>query len=154
MIPSIKIYTDGSCHTQLAIGAWVTIIVNDHTKQVLSGLESNTTHHRMELIAVINGIEWLIKQGLQFHSVDVITDSQYVVGLIERKNKIEAKDYLTKAGNPIRNKDIVFQFFSFIEQIQISFCKIKAHQALTNENRYNIEADKLSRQLVREAVYK
>jgi len=56
-----EIYTDGSCHTQLCIGAWASIILVDDKKIVLSGKEFNTTHNRMEILAVIKSIKYLTK---------------------------------------------------------------------------------------------
>jgi ribonuclease HI len=44
MLPTIIIYTDGSCHTQQQIGAWSAIILVDDEKIILSGIETNTTH--------------------------------------------------------------------------------------------------------------
>jgi ribonuclease HI len=53
----IHVYTDGSCDTQRRTGAWVAILLwNDH-EIVLQGTDVNTTHNRMELMAVIRAIE-------------------------------------------------------------------------------------------------
>ncbi len=39
------IYTDGSCHTQHCLGAWVAIIFIACEKTILSGKDFNTTHN-------------------------------------------------------------------------------------------------------------
>ena len=54
-----EIYTDGSCHTQHKIGTWVAIILMDTEKKILSGTVKDTTHNRMELMAVVKAIEYI-----------------------------------------------------------------------------------------------
>ena len=59
VIINAEIYTDGSCHTQHCIGAWASIVFIGNEKIILSGKEINTTHNRMELLAVINAVEYI-----------------------------------------------------------------------------------------------
>ena len=82
----------------------------------------------------------------------IMSDSQYVIGLIGRQSKFTASDFTTKAGKDIRNVDLVKELLNLVETIDVQFVKIKAHQKATEIVNYNIEVDKLSRQLVREAV--
>ncbi len=150
MISTIKIYTDGSCHTQQCVGVWVAIVFIDGLKHVTTGVERNTTHNRMELLAVIKALEFVLdKQGDATH-MEVISDSQYVVGLLDRKHKFEDLNYHTKKGNQIRNVDLVKQLLCYVTKLKVSLIKIKAHQQKTLETQYNIEADLLCRKLVRE----
>jgi ribonuclease HI len=72
--------------------------------------------------------------------------------LIDRKSKFIASDFTTKAGKDIRNVDLVKELLTLLTKIKVQFVKIKAHQKPTNTINYNIEVDKLSRQLVRESV--
>src|SRR5690349_22600198 len=85
MINSADIYTDGSCNAENGLGAWVAIILSGEEKTVLSGKVPDTTHNRMELYAVIAGIG---HAGKTFRSLRIFSDSQYVVGLVERKEKL------------------------------------------------------------------
>jgi ribonuclease HI len=150
----IEIYTDGSCHTQHCIGGWAAIIFINSKKIVLSGLEEDTTHNRMEILAVINALEY-VKSTLGIgETITVVSDSQYVIGLIERQTKFLKSDFKTKAGLDIRNVDLVKHILELLNQLQVSFVKIKAHQKTTNVINYNNEVDKLCRHLVREAVTK
>ncbi len=149
----IKIFTDGSCHTQQCVGAWAAIVFINDTKTVLSNVEQNTTHNRMEIVAVIKAVEFIVEQH-QALKIEVVSDSQYVVGLLNRKQKFESQNYLTKKGNDIRNVDLVKQLLSYTDKLQITFTKIKAHQQKTNQTQYNIEADLMCRRLVRLAVLK
>lgn len=147
-----EIYTDGSCHTQQCIGAWASVILIDPQKIIISGTEEQTTHNRMEILSVINSIKYV---QLNFPSVQylkIVSDSQYVIGLIGRESKFKASHFTTKSGKDIRNIDLVKELLMLVSSISVEFLKIKAHQKATDVINYNIEVDKLSRQLVREAV--
>jgi len=145
----IVAYTDGSCHTQLKTGAWASIILHDDEKIKLSGLSQNTTHNRMEIYACIESVEYILKKKTDFKEILIYTDSQYVVGLIERKNKLKAAGFITKAGNPIQNHEMVLQFINLLEKYPIKLIKIKAHQKKTETENLNIEVDKMVRRLLR-----
>jgi len=147
-----EIYTDGSCHTQKCIGAWASVILVDAQKIVLSGKEENTTHNRMEILAVIASINHILQHFPTIRELKIVSDSQYVIGLVSRQSKFLASDYTTKAGNDIRNIDLVKELLLLLSTIKVEFVKIQAHQKVTEVINYNIEVDKLSRQLVREAV--
>lgn len=149
---SLEIFTDGSCHTQLLIGAWVAIIFIGTEKTILKGLENNTTHNRMEIMAVNKAFEFIVQQNNIIAEITVVTDSQYVVGLQAREQKFVANNYTTKNGNEVSNADLVKTFLSYCHSLKVNFIKIKAHQKITTATNYNIEADKLSRNLVRQAV--
>lgn len=149
---TIEIYTDGSCHTQQCIGAWASVILNKEGKITLGGSELNTTHNRMEILAVTNSIKHVINHFPQVKEIKIISDSQYVIGLIDREKKFIAGNYKTKAGADIRNVDLVKELLTLLKTIKVIFTKIKAHQKPSEASKYNIEVDKLCRELVRKLV--
>lgn len=152
MIHSAEIYTDGSCHTQQLIGAWAAILLIDEQKIVLTGKETGTTHNHMEILAVINSLKHIKEYFQSVIDIKIVSDSQYVIGLIERQAKFESSNFKTKAGNEIRNVDVVKELLGLISKLNVQFVKIKAHQKATDIVNYNIEVDKLSRQIVRNEV--
>lgn len=145
-----EVYTDGSCHTQKCNGAWASVILIDSQKIILTGTEIETTHNRMELLAVINSIKHILQNFPTVKDIKVVSDSQYVIGLIDRKFKFIKSNYKTKAGIDIRNVDLVKEILALLTFVSVAFVKIKAHQKPNSTINYNIEVDKLSRQLVRE----
>ena len=152
ILKSITIYTDGSCHTQLKIGAWAAVILVDDTKKILTGTVTNTTHQIMELMAAINALENVQEAYPSANQIEIISDSQYVVDLPARLEKLSAANYQSKQGNPIQNAALVQMFHQLIKDKPITFTKVKAHLKKTGSNDYNIEVDKLCRKLVRERV--
>lgn len=146
------IYTDGSCHTQLCFGAWAAVILVNDEKITLSGIENDTTHNRMEILAVIQSILHVKDHFTKVKKIHIVSDSQYVVGLMDRQSKFIEGNFLTKAGKDIRNKDLVKEFLDLVSLMDVRFEKIKAHQKATEVINYNIEVDKICRQLVRESA--
>jgi ribonuclease HI len=148
-----RIYTDGSCHTRLRLGAWAAILFVEGTKIILSGIEKNTTHQRMELLAVLNALDFLQKDYPNCRQAKIISDSQYVVGLPGRKSGLNAKGFRSQKGTPIRNADLVKKLFHYEEKISITFEKIKAHQNSSDPSTtYNAEADMLCRKRMWEEI--
>ncbi len=146
----IKVYTDGSCHTQKRVGVWGAIILMDEQKIVLYGDEIDTTHNRMELLAVIRAIEYIKEKYPRYtNSVDLYSDSQYVVGIENRKEKLKENRFLTAKGDAIVNIDLVQSLIALMESNTIIFTKVKAHLKQTTEINYNREVDFLVRKILR-----
>lgn len=157
---TIEIYTDGSCHTTLCNGAWATLIFVNNEKILLKGEARETTHNRMELLAVINAIEFVDKKWTDVALI-IYTDSQYVYRIMDRKEKLKANQFITHKGTSIQNCDLLKTLINQIENHTIEFVKVKAHQKIekyfsnTSSNLhavYNREVDMIVRQLVRERV--
>lgn len=147
----IDIYTDGSCDTQHRTGAWVAIILWSNEKQIISGTEINTTHNRMELLAVIEACNY-VNKNFTSASIRIYSDSQYVTELPQRKQKLQAANFFSKKGTHIQNHLLVQSLFEKIAANNVTFEKVKAHQKKTDIINYNIEADLLVRKTVRESV--
>lgn len=148
---TIEIYTDGSCNPKANIGAWAAILQIDGKRITIKGVNENTTHNRMELLAVIKALDYLQQNDLENHPVIVYTDSQYVEKIKGRATKIEQQEYRTKAGKEIRNADLVGILINHIERGDITFKKVKAHQKAGEVLNLNREVDKIARKLVRES---
>jgi ribonuclease HI len=145
----IEIYTDGSSNPQYKVGAWASIIFIDQEKIILQGTEINTTHNRMELIAVINAIEYVKSNYTKIKLLKIFTDSQYVERIPLRTEKLISQNFKTKSGKSIQNPDLIQKLIFQLESSNIKFIKVKAHQKSSAKPNYNREVDKLSRKLVR-----
>jgi ribonuclease HI len=77
----IKIYTDGAAQGNPGPGGYGTIMkYGSHEKELSQGYEL-TTNNRMELMAVIAGLEAIKRQGIP---VTIYSDSKYVVEAVEK----------------------------------------------------------------------
>ena len=144
----IEIYTDGSSHTQKLIGAWAAIIYYNKTKIIIKQVVVNTNHNRMEMQAVIQAIKFVDTNYSTNIPIIINSDSQYVVNLVDRKEKLKKNEFITKKGNPVKNLDLVIALIDQIETHEITFNKIKAH--VKDGDIKNREVDLLVRKLMRE----
>ena len=152
---NIITYTDGSCHTQHRVGSWVAIVLAGDEKIILQGKAPDTTHHEMELLAVINAIEYVYGHYAAETALHVFSDSQYVTGLPGRKEKLQSAGFIVKKGNPVQHAELIKKLLLLLSQFPVILTKIPSHQKNDDGNtNYNTEADILSRQLVRDEIRK
>ena len=126
----IKIYTDGAYSSKTNIGGWALISVpeavsydNELYKYYYkdSGWEHNTTNNRMELLAVIVGLEAIKRPNAQ---VNVYSDSSYVVKAI---NEGWIQGWLKKGLHKQKNADLWERFLVIYRKHQVRFFWIKGH---------------------------
>ena len=101
----IILYADGACSGNPGPGGWGVILKHTATKKTreLSGSERQTTNNRMELTAVIRGLETITKPS----KVTVVTDSQYVSkGMTEWIENWLARNWKTANKKPVKNIDL------------------------------------------------
>ena len=123
----------------------------DEETIVLHDIVRNTTHQRMELLAVIESLGYIIKNKLEAEEINVYTDSQYVVGLPGRLPKLMANDFITKKLEELVNADLLKQFAYLLDIFPVNIYKVKAHLKETSTLNYNRKVDKLVRNIVRNA---
>jgi ribonuclease HI len=124
----IKIYTDGSCRGNPGgVGGWGAVVTDsqDNILSVISGGELSTTNNRMELTAVIKGLEIMPLSK----EVQIFSDSMYVI------------DTAGKELIPGQNRDLWAKFFTLQEIIfDLTFTWVKGHDG----NSMNEIADQLA----------
>jgi ribonuclease HI len=77
----IRIFTDGAAQGNPGPGGYgVVMKYNDYVKELSQGFRL-TTNNRMELLAVIRGLEAIKKEGIP---VAIYSDSAYVVNSVEK----------------------------------------------------------------------
>ena len=124
----IRIYTDGAAQGNPGPGGFGTILKFDkHVKELSQGFRL-TTNNRMELLAVIVGLEAIKKEGI---AVTIFSDSKYVVDSVE-KGWIwtwQKKNFVKKA-----NPDLWQRYIPLHQKLKPKFIWIKGHAGhLENE---------------------
>ncbi len=79
----ITIHTDGACIGNPGPGGWAAIVLQDGSKRCHYGGEDQTTNNRMEMLAVVKGLESVPDSA----DVTVFSDSQYVINTMTRSWK-------------------------------------------------------------------
>ncbi len=100
---SIELFTDGACSGNPGPGGWGAILRADGHEKELSGGEAATTNNRMELMAVIEGLNALKKAS----AVTVFTDSRYVMdGAMTWLANWKKRGWKTADKKPVKNEDL------------------------------------------------
>ena len=100
---SIALFTDGACSGNPGPGGWGAILRTDGHERELSGGEAATTNNRMELMAVIEGLNALKKPS----AVTVFTDSRYVMdGAMTWLANWKKRGWKTADKKPVKNEDL------------------------------------------------
>ena len=133
---SIYLYTDGAAKGNPGNGGYGVVLKSgQHYKELAAGFRL-TTNNRMELLAVIIGLEEIKKEQAIIH---VYSDSKYVVEAVEKGwvfNWVK-KDFKDK-----KNKDLWLRFLESYKKHSIQFIWVKGHAS----NRENNRCDELATQ--------
>jgi ribonuclease HI len=127
----VILYTDGACSCNPGPGGWAYILKDLCSGRELerhSGLEVATTNNRMELLAVIRGLEAVPEGGA---GVTVVTDSAYVgKGMTEWMPSWKRNGWQRKDGyrmKPIKNADLWQQLDELLQHRGVAVQIIKGH---------------------------
>ena len=124
--PQVELYTDGACSGNPGPGGWAYILRHPATQKEreASGGDPATTNNRMELLAVIRGLEALTRPS----RVELYSDSQYVLnGLNEWMAAWKARGWKTAAKKPVKNQDLWLRLDELITEHEISFHWVRGH---------------------------
>jgi ribonuclease HI len=142
----VTLYTDGACSGNPGPGGWACVLIyGDHVKE-LSGFSPATTNNRMELQAVIEGLDALKEPCI----VDVYCDSAYVVNAIEKKwiDSWKSNGWMTKAKKPVENQDLWRELLHLLKTHQVNFVKVAGHAGID----YNERCDALARGAIKQGA--
>lgn len=144
---SYTLHTDGSCTNNgmaNSFGGWAWVLVHEDGTIVGQdkGMEAPTTNNRMELLAVINGLEHIQRLFLGFKGVKVIADSKYVLDAF-RQDWISGwrrRNWRNAKNKPIPNMDLWSRLISLVEEVKPEWEHVHGHTG----HLYNELCDKLA----------
>ncbi|MBL0309275.1 MAG: ribonuclease HI [Bacteroidetes bacterium] len=145
----VELYTDGSARGNPGRGGYGVILKWNHHEKELSQGFRKTTNNRMELLAVIVGLESLTREGME---VEVYSDSKYVIEPVKERWLFGwEKTGFKKKKNP----DLWQRFLIVYRKHTVRFHWVKGH----NDHPFNERCDVLateaadSRHLLIDEVY-
>ena len=135
---TVNLYTDGACSGNPGPGGWGAILEYNGTEKVLSGGEDRTTNNRMELTAVIRGLEEL-KQPCR---VELYSDSKYVVDGLTKgwARSWQARGWVKSDKKPALNPDLWERLLELTQTHSVNCHWVKGHA----ENPMNNRCDQLA----------
>ena len=142
----VDLYTDGACSGNPGAGGYGAILIFKGIEREISGAEPSTTNNRMEIYAVIAGLEKLKERC----DVTVYSDSAYTVNAFNEgwlygwmKNGWKKAD-----GKPVQNVELWQRLYELVRFHEVRFVKVKGHA----DNVYNNRCDELARTAIKKLV--
>lgn len=119
--PPIYLYTDGASSGNPGPGGYGVVLKCGDAMKEMSGGFIQTTNNRMELLAVIIGLEAIKWENAEVH---VYSDSSYVVNAI---NKGWLENWQRKGFAKVKNPDLWLRFSAIYKRHRVAFHWIKGH---------------------------
>lgn len=128
-LPFVQLFTDGACSGNPGPGGWAYILRHPASGKTVegSGGEAGTTNNRMELTAVISGLEALKKRS----RVEIVTDSEYVAkGCRDWLPGWKRNGWKRREGKklkPLKNEEIWRKLDELLAKHEVSFTVVRGH---------------------------
>ncbi len=134
----VILYTDGACSGNPGPGGYAAILIYNGVEKEISGGEKNTTNNKMEMMAVIKGLE-MLKEACE---VSVYSDSAYVVNSIEKGWVYSWKKNNWKKADKkeVKNIELWERMLELMNIHKVSFLKVKGH----SDDELNNRCDRLA----------
>ncbi|MCU0959777.1 MAG: ribonuclease HI [Pirellulaceae bacterium] len=133
----VQLFTDGACSGNPGPGGWAFILRDAATgrEKEHSGGERNTTNNRMELLAVIRGLEALKRPC----HVELFTDSVYVgKGLQEWLATWKRHGWRRREGQrwaAVKNEELWRRLDELAQRHQIKYTRVAGHSGHVENER-------------------
>lgn len=151
------LFTDGSVNTRSHIGYGAYLAVSDRglsldvlQKQVKVRRFEPTSSTKLELQTLIWALSNIQAAGCR---VIIYTDSQNIVGLPGRRNRLEQNDFRSKNNKRLNHYELYQEFYKITDPLDCELVKVRGHQASHQKDdidRLFTLVDRASRKALRE----
>jgi ribonuclease HI len=157
----ILLFIDGSVDVQSKTGFGACLVVSDPIpssetlkKQVKVKRFEQTSSTKLELQTLLWALNEIPVDGSR---VIIYTDSQNIINLNRRRERLEKNDYYSKNNRQINNSDLYMEFFRMIDMFDYEFVKVQGHQPTKHKDeihRLFTLVDRASRNALRKETKK
>jgi ribonuclease HI len=152
----IQLFIDGSVNNQSKIGygAYLLVPEEDILLEELKPMVrvkrfEHTSSTKLELQTLLWALEEIHIKGSK---ITVYTDSQNIIGLLGRRERLVQNNYISKSNKLVNHHDLYKEFFRVVDLINCEFVKVKGH--LVSKEKDNVDrlftlVDRASRNALR-----
>ncbi|MGE0021649.1 MAG: ribonuclease HI [Draconibacterium sp.] len=153
----LMLFTDGSVNTKsdIGFGAYLLVTENDLFSdslmpKVMVKRFEKTSSTKLEIQTVL----WALSEvGKIEGKIILYTDSQNIIGLAGRRERLERNDFYSKQNRRITNWELYKEFYRLTDVLNVEIKKVTGHKRSSTKN--NIDrlftlVDRASRKAVRE----
>ena len=141
----MTLFTDGACEGNPGPGGYAAILSPSGElgpdSLEITGAEAQTTNNRMEMMAVIQGLEAIATPS----DVLVVSDSQYVIkGITQWIHGWKKRGWRNASGQPVKNRDLWERLDSLCRIHRVQWEWVRGHEGHPGNER----ADFLAREAI------
>jgi len=152
----LLLFTDGSVHPASRIGYGAYLLATDPTAAPET-LKSDVRLRRFEQTSStqleLQTLIWALREiQPRPHALTVYTDSQNIIGLPGRRERLERQDYGSKQKVRHQHAELYQTFYSLTDQLDCTFIQVKGHRVSCQKSpadRLFTLVDRASRQALR-----
>ena len=156
----IKLFTDSSVNPQekIGFGAYLLIEENISFEEMKKNIKikrfEDTSSTKLELQTLL----WALDEIKGIDSlIELYTDCQNIVGLQDRREKLEKNNFHSSSGKLMNNNELYKDFFEKTDKLNIILIKVKGHKKNSLKDEidtiFNL-VDKASRNALRNEIEK
>lgn len=133
------LFIDGSVNAQshIGFGAYLLYInaqsctIEDLKTRVKVKRFENTSSTKLELQTLM----WALTDiQIKSRKIIIYTDSQNIINLPERQNRLEVNDYYSKQGKRFKHYELYKEFYQITDQLDYELIKVQGHLRSRNKN--------------------
>ena len=128
----LMLFTDGSVNTQSNIGYGAYLVVSERglsLNSVRTSVKVRRFEHTSSTKLELQTLLWALKDIQALGAkVTVCTDSQNIMGLQGRRERLEQNNYRSKKNRRLNNYELYREFYRMTDQLNCKFVKVRGHQ--------------------------
>ena len=155
----IKLFTDSSVNPQEKVGFGAYLLLKNKDisfeemkKDIKTKRFEDTSSTKLELQTLLWSLEEINDKDV---IIEIYTDCQNIIGLQDRRERLEKNNFHSSAGKLMNNHDLYKDFFKKLDELNLTFIKVKGHKKNSLKDEidtiFNL-IDKASRSALRENI--
>lgn len=154
---TVLLFTDGSVNTKTKVGFGAYLIVDSseipsETPKVQLKRFENTSSTKLELETLL----WALNEiQVKNQKIKIYTDSQNIIGLPDRKFKLEQNNFYSGNGKQLNNHELYRAFYKITSTLNCEFIKLEGHSVSAEKDDLDklfMLVDRASRKATREEI--
>lgn len=151
--------TDGSVNAQSKLGYGAYLLVSEPglaltvlSERVKVRRFEQTSSTKLELQTLLWALSEVQESG---RKLMIYTDSQNIIGLPGRRDRLEQKDYRSRNNRRLNNSQLYQEFYRLTDQLDYELVKVRGHQPAKHKDKLDelfTLVDRASRNALREAA--
>lgn len=129
-----KLFVDGSVNPKKNIGFGAYLFCKElntcKEQKIFTKKFEDTSSTKLEVQTFI----WAVKQIDCSEKFIVYTDCQNILSLLNRREKLQNSNYITKTGKKVKNEELYKEFFLLYDKYDFEIIKVKGHKKASTKD--------------------